>query len=450
MRCNVAPLAFAVLCSSFSCAVAETHAAAGVGGVAETHAADAAAGVGEVGSVQAPPTRLAMSLQSATRLALAHNPELAIARLELQAWEGTAQQAGARPNPELGLLVEDTRSASRTTTIQWRQSIELGGKRAARVSAAAHGREQAGISLLAKQAELRAAVALAFFELLGAQEQVRLTQASLDLAGKASSIAGKRVQAGKVPPLEQTQALVAESGVRAELAQAQSDLRLGRQRLSAFWGPGQAVFDRVDGDAARLPDLPSDRLVGELMAQAPAIRLARLDIARRQALSQGERAKRVPDLTVTLGAKRDSALGHTQAIVGLSMPLPLLDRNQGDLVAALRREDQAREMLKLTRLRLQSEVSGSLETLGLMRQQVQVLRAEVLPAAQTAYAVAVKGYALGKFAFLDVLDAQRTLFQLRQKMLRNTADAYRAAAELDRMLGPSPDRDDAQTTRSPE
>ncbi|MEO3713751.1 TolC family protein [Roseateles flavus] len=386
----------------------------------------------------------ALTLGEAVRLAMTQNPELAAARLELQAMEGAEIQAGARPNPEVGVLVEDTRSAARTTTLQWSQAIELGGKRSARLAAAARAREQAGAALQAKQAELRASVTSAFFEVLGAQEQVRLTQASLDLAYNATSIAGKRVQAGKVPPLEQARAQVAEAGVRAELAQAQSDLLLARQRLAAFWGQGQITFDRADGNEASLPELLSDQRIGELLTNAPAIRIARMEIARRQALTDTERARRVPDLTVTLGAKRAAELGRTQAVVGFSIPLPVLDTNQGNLLEALRREEQAREVLNATSVRVQAEVSQSIERLRLTREQVKLLRSDVLPLAQTTYDAAVKGYELGKFAFIDVLDAQRTLFQLRQQVLRGTAEAYRAAAELDRLLG----RDEAQAGAS--
>jgi len=416
-----APLLLAALCSP-------TLAADGVAmPTAAPRAADAA------------PVSSTITLAEALRLALTHNPELASVRLELQAMEGAEQQAGARPNPELGLLVEDTRSATRTTTLQWSQPIELGGKRSARLAAAARAREQAGVALQSKQAELRAAVASAFFELLSAQEQSRLVQASLDLARHATSIAGKRLQAGKAPPLEHAKAQVAEAGVRSELAQAQSDLLLARQRLASFWGAGKVVFfDRADGNAEALPDMPSDQRLGERMTQAPAIRLAQLDIARRQALSSGERAKRVPDLTLTLGAKRDAEQGRTQAVMGLAIPLPIMDSNQGNLMEALRREDQAREALSATTSRLHAEVSQTVEKLRLTRQQVQMLRTEVLPTAQSAYDAAVKGYELGKFAFLDVLDAQRTLFQLRQQILRSTADAWRAAAELDRLLGQDP------------
>lgn len=376
-----------------------------------------------------------LTLAEAWRLALAHNPELAMARLEVQALEGAEIQAGARPNPELGVLVEDTRSATRTTTVQWAQAIELGGKRSARLAAAASAREQAGVALLARQAELRAAVSSAFFELLGAQAQVRLSQVSLELARKVSGVASRRLQAGKVPPLEHAKAQVAEASARADLAQADSGLALARQRLRALWGPGAIEFGAADGNAQALPALPAQQQVGEWMADAPAVRLARLDIARRQALTEGERAKRVPDVTVTLGAKRAAELGRTQAVIGLSVPLPLLNRNEGNLLEALRREDQAREALAAATARLQSDVAQSLEKLRLSRDQSRLLRLEALPTATTAYEAAVKGYELGKFAFIEVLDAQRTLVQTQQQILRNTADAHRAAAELDRLLG---------------
>lgn len=425
MRSYFAPLALAALCSPVTLAQAET------------------APAGAVSAAQAPSPTL--SLSEAVSLALAHNPALKAARLELQAMEAAQLQAGARPNPALGVLVEDTRSATRSTTLQWSQPIELGGKRAARLSAAARAHEQAHVAWLAKQAELRAAVTSGYFDLLGAQEQVRLTQACLDLAHNASAMAARRVQAGKVPPLEQTKAQVAEAGVRIELAQAQSELRLSRQRLASFWGQSRLGFVHAEGDAGLLPTLPSDERVGLWMAQAPTVRLARLEIARQQALSDGERARRVPDLTVTLGAKRAAELGRTQALIGLSMPLPLLDTNQGNLQLALSREAQAREALTSTTLQLQGEVSQALERLRLKSEQVQMLRAEVLPAAQFAYDAVVKGYALGKFAFLDVLDAQRTLFQLRQQVLRSAAEAYHAAADLDRLLGL-----DAQLTDAPQ
>lgn len=387
--------------------------------------------VPSAGAVLAP----SLSLAEALRLAEAHNPELASARLELQAVEAAALQAGARPNPELGVLLEGRDRATRTSTLQLSQAIELGGKRAALMAAAEQVRAQAAVALQARRNELRATVTAAYFELVAAQEQERLAQSSLDLARSAAAAAARRLQAGKVAPLEPARARVAEAAARSELAQAQSERLLARQRLAAHWAQPPQAIGHASSQAQALPALPSEQEVSLWLADAPALQLARLEVARRQALVDVERARRVPDLTLTLGARRDAERGQTQAVVGLSIPLPVHDGQQGPLLEALRREAQAREAESATSLRLQTELAQALERLRLSRDQVRLLGDEALPTAQSAYDAALKGYELGKFAFLDVLDAQRTLFQLRRQLWRDSAEAFRAAADLDRLLG---------------
>lgn len=383
----------------------------------------------------APGISHALTLAEAHALARTHNPELAQARLELQALQAAETQAGARPNPELGVLVEDTRSATRTTTVQWAQPLEMGAKRAARQAAAALAREQAGVALAAREADLTATVTATFHEVLGAQAQRLQADEALAIAARAAEAARKRLQAGKVPPLEVAKAQVAQAAAQADLAQADADLALARARLAALGIAAAPSAATAEGDATALPVVPDAQRLAEALPDAPALQLARLDIARRQALSDGERARRVPDLTVTVGAKREAETGRTLAVVGLSLPLPLADRNTGALLEALRREDQAREALNAATLKLQFDVTQALTRLRLSREQARRLADDALPTAQTAHDTALRGYELGKFSFLDVLDAQRTLAQLRRERLQHTTDAHRAAAELARLLG---------------
>lgn len=383
----------------------------------------------------APGISPALTLAEAHALARTHNPELAQARLELQALQAAETQAGARPNPELGVLVEDTRSATRTTTVQWAQPLEMGAKRAARQAAAALAREQAGVALAAREADLIATVTATFHEVLGAQAQRLQADEALAIAARAAEAARKRLQAGKVPPLEVAKAQVAQAAAQADLAQADADLALARARLAALGIATAPSATTAEGDATALPVVPDVQRLAEALPDAPALQLARLDIARRQALSDGERARRVPDLTVTVGAKREAETGRTLAVVGLSLRLPLADRNTGALLEALRREDQAREALNAATLKLQFDVTQALTRLRLSREQARRLADDALPTAQTAHDTALRGYELGKFSFLDVLDAQRTLAQLRRERLQHTTDAHRAAADLARLLG---------------
>ncbi len=377
-----------------------------------------------------------LSLASAIDLALSANPTLAAAARELQAMEGTVIQAGVRPNPELAAQVEDTqKSATRTTTLQINQTIELGGKRAARIESAERGRDVAAADLDAQRLEIRSATVAAFFDVLVAQERIGLAEALLDLAQRATQAASRRVIAGKVSPIEETKARVAEASVRVELNQVQGELAAARRRLAATWGNPSPRFERADGRTEILPVVPTSEDIRRRLATAPVLTRARLEVDRRSALAELERTRRISNVTVSIGAQRVEELGRNQAIVGLSVPLPLFDRNQGNLLEALRRTDKARDELAATEIRLSTELAQAHERLKALSLEVSSLQTEILPGAQSAYEAASKGYELGKFSFLEVLDAQRTFFQARSQYLRALADAHRAAAEIDRVLG---------------
>jgi cobalt-zinc-cadmium efflux system outer membrane protein len=391
----------------------------------------------QVAAAANPPLEPAGPLSLATALTLAFeaNPELAVASREVEATEAAALQAGLRPNPELSALLEDTRRESRTVTLLLSQPVELGGKRAARMEAAERARELATADLTARRAELHADVTAAFFDLLIAQERARLAAESAELARRATTAATRRVAAGKISPVEETKARVAEAGVKVELAQAASELRGARRRLAALWGNPAPRFEAAEGPAES-PAAPS--AYGELAARldaAPTLARAGVEIERRRALVEVERARRVPDLTVSLGVKRDNAIDRDQAVLGVSLPIPLFDRNQGKLAEALARRDQARDERAALRIGLERDAAEAWERLESARTEAAALEGEVLPGARQSLDAATKGFELGKFGFLDVRDAQRTLFQARAQHLRALAAAYRARADLARILG---------------
>lgn len=389
----------------------------------------------EQGAPRASEPAAPLTLNAALELALGANPELSAAGRELEALDATITQAQARPNPELSALIEDTRRETRTTTLQLNQQIELGGKRSARIEAAERGRDAASLELDAKRAEIRAVVTEAFFDVLVAQERLRLAQASVELAQRATGAAARRVTAGKVSPVEETRARVAEAAVRVEQAQAASEVTTARRRLAATWGNSSPRFERAEGDPEALPPLPSMADLNARLAASPNLLRARIEVDRRQSLAEVERSRSVPDMIVSLGGKRIEEQDLNQAILGVSIPIPIFDRNQGNLLEALRRTDKARDELSATGIRLSNELVQAHERLNTARQEVASLQRDILPGAQSAYDAATKGFELGKFSFLEVLDAQRTSFQAKSQYLRALAEAHRSAAEIERILG---------------
>lgn len=378
-----------------------------------------------------------LTLQTALALAADANADLSAARHELSATDGAVQQAGLLPNPTLEVERVDRKRADdvRETTFLISQPLELGGKRGARVQAAERGRDSAAAALTARQAEIRANVIDAWFAVLAAQEQLRLAQESSELAQRAAQATGRRVVAGKVSPVEETRAKVAAASVTLELLRARSELAVARKKLSAMWGNPSPRFEKADGDIDQLPALPDQAMLHHRLAQAPAMALARSELASRQSLAQVELSRRVPDVTLNLGSKRSEELGRSQLIVGFSVPLPLFDRNQGNVLETARRVDKARDELSSTALRLDSDLAQAREDFDLAREQALALRTDIVPGAQSAYAATTTGFENGKFGFLDVLDAQRTLLDARSQYLNALAQAHRAHAAITRILG---------------
>ncbi|MDP3672663.1 MAG: TolC family protein [Telluria sp.] len=376
-----------------------------------------------------------LTLDAAIRRAFQSNPGLRAAGRELDIAAGQRAQAGAIPNPELSYLSEGLKQNARTTTVQINQAIELGGKRGARIAFAEREREIASADLASYRSALRADVVTAFFEVLTAQERLLLAQASQELSQKVTVAASRRVIAGKISPVEETRARVAEASTNIELSQAANDLALAKRRLAATWGSAEPIEGSVEAPALPVGAHPSTAELLSHLPLSPQIVRARSEIERQAAMADLERSRRFPDLTLSLGSKRDEQIGNRQTVVGLAVPFPLFDRNQGNVLSAMRRTDKARDELLAVQNKLSVELAQASLRLNAAVSELDILRNEILPGAQSAYEAGTKGFELGKFSFLDVLDAQRTLFQAKTQYVRAIAESHRAAADIERIVG---------------
>ena len=401
-----------------------------------------------------------LTLKEAVRLVLLYNPELASFDKEVRALEGVRLQAGLLRNPDLSVNLDNVGnmgvSQRGTTTpgatikenveqqdliIRISQLIELGGKRAARVHAASLGREVAGKDYEAKRLELVARVANIFTEVVAGQEQLRLAEESQQLARQVVDAVKRRVEAGKVPPIEETRVGVAFSATRIAVAQAQRDLLAARKRLVLLWGDTSPAFGKALGSLDSHIILPSfDTLVDRALSSPMADR-ARRGIAHRKALLEVEQTLRVPNITLGGGMIKHWESGGTTGVVGISMPLQLFDRNQGNIREAHQRLDKALDEQAATELSLRTELVQAYEGLVASENEIAILRSEILPAAKSAFEVTNKGYELGKFGFLEVLDTQRTLFQNQVLYVRAQANYQRLVNEIERLIAAPIDHD---------
>jgi cobalt-zinc-cadmium efflux system outer membrane protein len=155
---------------------------------------------------------------------------------------------------------------------------------------------------------------------------------------------------------------------------------------------------------------------------------------RAQARLEHTRSWGIPALS--MGIKRDASQPGHQWVLGVSLPLPLLDRNQGQITQAQHLADQAEALLEARRTELWTTLVNTQEQLRTRLKELDVLNSEVLPLAESAYQAASLGFEKGKFSFLEVLDAQRTLSDVREQVLAARLQAAQASAELERLVGP--------------
>jgi cobalt-zinc-cadmium efflux system outer membrane protein len=386
-------------------------------------------------SVAATSASSALTMDQALQTAFANNPDLAAGQWEIGIAQGDRQQAGLIPNPEVSWQAEDTRRNSRTTTVMLNQPIELGGKRGARIDVASRAQDAAGIELERKRNVLRADVIQAFYGASTAQQRLLLSRQSLELAERGVRVAQGRINSGKSSPVEGTRAEVQLSEVRLELRRAERDEASAWQQLAQVMGAPLPTFVSVSDSDRLMPAVPpASRLLARIEDTAE-LRLAKLQIDQREASLGLEKAQRIPDLTVSVGSQYSELERERVNVVGLSMPIPLFNRNQGNILAAARRADQARDLRNASELRLRTEIQTTLDQWLTANTEIQSFDQSILPAAQSAVDTATRGFEMGKFNFLDVLDAQRTLISARAQYIQAIAEATDAWVRIERIFG---------------
>ncbi|MEE1888342.1 TolC family protein [Pseudomonas carassii] len=376
-----------------------------------------------------------LSLDQALDAAFAQNPDFAAIGREIGIAEGERRQAGLIPNPELSWEVEDTRRDTSTTTVTLSQALELGGKRGARIEVAEAGQAIARLELERQRNSLRADVIQAFHAALRAQTALDLAQQSQALTERGLRVVEGRVRAGQSSPVEATRAQVQLAQAEAAVRRARTERGVANQALARLTGSAEARFERLDASNLSPGPAPQTERLLAKVEQTAEWRLAAAQIERGDASLGSEKAQRIPNLTVSLGSQYSREDRERVNVVGLSMPLPLFDRNQGNVLAAARRADQARDLRNAVDLRLRSETRSALEQWGTAMGEVQAYDRTILPAAQQAVDTATRGFEMGKFAFLDVLDAQRTLIEARGLYLEALAQATDARAQVERIYG---------------
>lgn len=387
-------------------------------------------------------SRGTLTFRDAMAKALVNNPELAAYSLEKRIREARTLQSGFLPNPELEITVGDVAGSGAfsgfnqsETTIQLGQVIELGGKRAARVQVSRLSEKLADWDYETKRMDILTSVSKGFIEVLKVQHKVSLIQGLVNLGSKFLNAVSERVKAGKVAPIEGTKAEVSLSSFKIELEKAKLELKNSRRRLSTLLGDMHPRFDSVSGDFFSVSTVPPLAERKERLANNPDLARWVTELEKRQATLDLELSKGIPDIKLKGGYRRLEETRDNTITFGISIPLQLFNRNQGAIAEARNQLSQIHETQRAVALKTTESFLQAYNTLVFSHSLVTSIKTQVLPGAQKAFESINEGYSFGKFGLLDVLDSQKTLFQVRGQYLDALANYHKAVADVERLTG---------------
>jgi len=387
--------------------------------------------------------RGSLTLRDALAVTLLQNPELEAFSWAIRATEARVLQAAKRPNPEASLEVEDVLGSGAfkgareaQITLQLAQLIELGGKRSARIDAAERARDLSSREFEAARVEIMAETTRRFIQLLARQSEVALARENLELSETTLSDVRRRVAAGADSPLEQKKAATVLARARIEGEHAEHQLRVARHRLAAMWGSTTPLFERADGDLfARTAQLPPYETLLARLESAPEILRGLSETELREAEIDLADAQRIPNLALAGGPRWHEGPDDNSFVFGLVVPLPLMDRNQGGSLEARARLRKSEHSAEAAEVRLRALLFGLYQELVQARMALDAFNSEIVPGADDSLTLSRKGFAQGRFSYLELADAQRTLVEVERERIETAASYHEFVLEIERILG---------------
>lgn len=387
--------------------------------------------------VLAEPAESALSLADATQRVLEQHPQIQTATALMEAAAGRTQQTGTLPNPEMGYLVEDfSGDTSRsfgdgTTTLSLSQRFSLPGKRRSRIEVAEAEQKEAGLSWQAQKLALIRLTRETYAEVLAAGERQSMAEDSLRLAQQLHEAVAARVEAGKVSPIERSRADVALAAAERDVRLASQQHQVAKRGLASLWGA--ATLTHTLTTSLDIPSsLPS---ASGVLDNSPALHQRQAQIERQRATLALANAGSLPDFTLSAGMKREAVTRDQSLQVGVSVPLPLFDRNQGERRSARGELAAAEATLQAELAELGREQDRLLSEREAAFYEALQLRDGVLKTATQALEGTREGYRAGKFSLLELLDAQRALIEARGAYLSARLSYQKSEAALDELVG---------------
>jgi cobalt-zinc-cadmium efflux system outer membrane protein len=382
-----------------------------------------------------------LTLPALWELALANNPSLREAAADVEAARGRSVQAALYPNPRLS-YDQDTIGAriapQGNIVLQVSQEIVTAGKRRLDMAVAARGTDAATLALLDRKYDVLTRVRRAYYDFAGWVAAVQASEEVVAALEQGLAITRRLVEELKTRPptdLLRTEALLEEA--RISLARARAGRDGAWRQLATEVGVRELPVPATPVNLpAGVPQWNARAVEGRVLTANAALKEAEILVDRaRQALARA-RAQAVPNVTVGAGYSLENVDQTAGALVTVEAPLPLWDRNQGNIRTAAAQLAKAQATVGTTANRLRRDTAAAFATYEASRRQAERLSAGVLPRLEFSLEQLRKGYQAGvpQVTFADVLQAEQAMLSARLTLAGARRTLWLAVADLQGLM----------------
>ncbi|MDA3875207.1 MAG: TolC family protein [Kiritimatiellae bacterium] len=386
-----------------------------------------------------------LSYEIALQRAIQNDPTLRGVDTWTEVADGEVTQAGLRPNPVLGAEVEnifgsgpfqDLQSAEVSLGIS--QLIETAGKRAKRTALARSERQLVQWERETRRVELETEVRLAFVDVLISQETLDLRRKQFSLAERSEAEILRQVEAARARQVDMTRAGLAVRQQRFAIDQAERGLNAARQKLAALLGVSDESEFSVTGSITLEPEPPTFTQLLALMTQSATFRQFEGHRQNREASLALEQARAKPDFEVFGGARYfNDTSGDAAIMVGIEIPFPLFDKNQGNIQSARARVSAVAYEQEAAGRRLGLALTDAYQALIAAKAEAESIQEDLVPMAEQTLAETEAGYERGHFSLIAVLESRGTLFEIRESYLDALSRYASAQARIQALTRPT-------------
>ncbi len=388
------------------------------------------------GALAAPRT---YALPELEEMALKTHPALKIAGAEINKSEADLRIARQYPNPEVEGLVSSQRAMEGGTygtgfTVALSQTLEWPGRRGKKQEAARFGINSAQQKLTQEQINVRARCRELYYRVLADEQLVKIAAENLESAKMLLDIAEKRVRLGESRPIELVKARMEFFSLEREDGKAKTTLAGDRQVLQKFLGGALPADFALSAEAKVVePMVPLKRWQEAALASHPLLAAQEAQVRQAESTLGAERRAWVPEVTVKAFHVQDVDLHATGG--GVSLPLPLWNRKEGEVAKAAAAQSQAKSELRLLKQDLETRLAAQYGLYETARRQVESFRSAILKEAAESLRVAQFSYEHGETSLLELLDSRRVYRGTEQDYQKALLDYRLAQVELWRLAG---------------